>query len=74
MIKYLDLILFFIFLINDFENIILYLSGSDKVVFFDLIFNLWFALFIVIIFRYFIFKDKPIKKIIIDFFTGKGNK
>lgn len=67
-VKHIDIVLFIILLMSDMENIINYIFGKDTNSIFSLIFNLWFLLLVVIIFRYFIFKDRSLKIILKDFF------
>ncbi len=50
-IRYIDIVLFWILLIYDFENIIAFFDASKESRFFDLIFNMWFILLVFIIYR-----------------------
>lgn len=56
-LNYIDIFLFIILLIFDFKDIIAYINGSQEFNIFDLLFNFWFLLLIVVIYRHLFNKE-----------------
>ncbi len=61
--KYIDICFLILVLILDYKDIISYIDGSKAFNIFDLIFNLWCLLLIVVIYRH--FANKEIKNYVL---------